>query len=135
MKRFLESLCLILLSAFLIIKIGGYYEDKAEEPTPDDEVVETPVEDETPVEVLTLMIYNYSEDEVIISIDFEEGMTWRDWMNSDYYDSRITAEEHPSGAWYIMKCDNYALKLSGYYGSCEDRNIINPELTYVVQNN
>ena len=135
MKKFFETLCCILLTLVLLIVVGNYFENK-EEPKEDDPVVETPVEDETPSpEVLTLMIYNYSEDEVIISIDFEEGMTWRDWMNSEYYDSRITAEEHPSGAWSTMKCDNFAILISGESGSCEDGSIIHPELTYVVQNN
>lgn len=73
MKRFLESLCLILLSAFLIIKIGGYYEDKAEEPTPDDEVVETPVESEYETASIHINGIGY-----YVKFLYNPGMTWEE---------------------------------------------------------
>ena len=99
MKKLLENVILLLITAILVLGIYNYIksieEPKEEDPIvdvlPDDEEpgenetpgtdVEPGEDEETSVELLTFSVFYCDE---LKSFSFEEGMTWEDFINSDY---------------------------------------------------
>ena len=126
MRRFLESLCLILFIALLAIQVGSYFENKADEPKEEDPIVETPVEDESP-EVLTLIIENGDND---ITIEYEDGMTWLEWATSSYYNDilEVIIEADTDGVYY----GDYSLCINdGHDTGVTANDLINSSLDYM----
>ena len=97
MKKLLENVILLLITAILVLGIYNYVKS-IEEPKEEDPIVdvlpddEQPGENETPgtdVEpgedenISTIVIYG-SDSSRDLTIQYEEGMTWGDWLNSKY---------------------------------------------------
>lgn len=78
--RFLENLCLLLVTALIVL--GGYNYIKSQEKSKE----ETPIVDVVPgdEDTLKLDIYDNTGESVVHTIEYEEGMTWAEWLESDY---------------------------------------------------
>lgn len=89
MKKLFESLFYLFLAALCVVGIGlgiEHINDK------EDEVTETPATEEVDLQSVELVNneLNYS-----ITINYVDGMTWTDWINSDYntFDGKIELDQ------------------------------------------
>ena len=73
-KKLYIFLMFVVVAVLTAFGISTWLEPETEEP-----VVEE-------VEILSLTIVDISGMEDSITISFEKGMTWREWVNSDYND-------------------------------------------------
>ena len=94
MKKFAESLFYLCLAALLVVGIGLGIEQLNKD---DEDVTETPVTEEA-AEVLTIDGVEY---------DYEEGMTWAEWLESDYntFGEKFFADGDYSVLYYDSEVD------------------------------
>lgn len=105
--EFIEAAALIILTAACVIGVSKHLDSHKDEPKE-----ETPIVEEVP-EVLTLEIkVNGGE---AFTIEFEEGMTWGEWLESDYNNALFYAEGN-----FIYSKVNEALVLGYEYYNEED---------------
>lgn len=73
MKKFFETACTILLFAALLIMVGNYFENKAEEP-----VEETPV---TEKEIITVFFNTTGISSIsMMECQYYDGITWGEFI-------------------------------------------------------
>ena len=85
MIKFLQGIALILFAALCILGIQKYSSITNDvEKEPEDPVTEEVEDTEPEVKVLDLKIYLSSTTESSYTVQYEEGMTWNDWIASSY---------------------------------------------------
>ena len=83
MKKVILFVVILIGLAILGIGLYDYFESK--------EPAENPIVDETPaVEILWLSIPHTASAYDPIRIEYEEGMTWAEWCDSEYNDLSAT---------------------------------------------
>ena len=97
----IEAIALMLLTAVCVVGVINYAksleEEKLKEPIVEKPPVVEEKPEELPVEILTMDIQLHTSgfDYVVLyTIEFEKGMTWEEWINSDYNNTDIYLYEH-----------------------------------------
>ena len=105
--EFLEAAAIIVLTAVLVVGVINY-------------VKTTEHNDETPVvegaEILSLTIVDISGMEDSYTISFEKGMTWREWINSEYNDLGFELQEDGTLVANMQKVKSYLEILGPGFG-------------------
>ena len=88
MKKFAESLFYLCLVGLLVVGIGLGIEQLNKD---DEDVPETPVTEE--VEVLNLTIQDPDGVYNVVEIQYEDGMTWGEWLVSEYNNDLLNSSD------------------------------------------
>ena len=122
--EFLEAAALIILTGVIVVGVMKYVDTK-EEPKEEDPIVE---ENQGLEEVTLLEIKYYSDiadNNTFITLTFEEGMTWADWVESKYNTHGFSIDDY-----YIL--DNNSEPVMYYSDSVMPGEGISVDLTDVI---
>lgn len=84
--EFIEAAAIIVLTAVLVVGVINYAK------TNDEQKEETPIVEGA--EILTLTVTTMDEP---ITITYEKGMTWREWVASDYNNFGVYEQHYDDG--------------------------------------
>ena len=124
MKRFFEIIILLVLAAALGTGIYNLCKsnDKPKEETP-------------AVETLKLDIYDSEKVNILYTIEYEEGMTWGEWLESDYNSEEFYVYEssYAGGTMtdYIICVDDHSVRIDTL-GAVELENVIDNSNVHIL---
>ena len=107
-KKFIELIeaaALIILTAACVVGVMKHLDSHKDEPTEDTPIVEE-------VEILSLTIVDISGMEDSITISFEKGMTWREWVYSDYNELGLKLDDSEYYNCIVTFDGNYIYEMS-----------------------
>ena len=85
--EWIEAVSLIILTAACVIGVTKHLDSHKEEPKEDTPIVEElPNEEEPGEETPEILTFTVGSD----TYEYVDGMTWADWGNSEYYDSKLS---------------------------------------------
>ena len=126
--KLIENLLLLLFTALLVLGVYNYIESqpKPEEDNPVVDVLPDDGEQEEPVETLQLTIYgDFDCTEEAFTIEFVEGMTWGEWVNSKYNTHGCTVDGSGRITYGSQTIENVA-------NGCGDDLVIDATANYFV---
>ena len=111
MKKILENAVLLVIAAALFLGVYSYIK-ASDDPIEDDEIVDVETDGAGEVELLELTIDCSFTGTADITIQYEEGMTWEEWINSEYntFGFSLTDYQYNSEMVKIVRLNEYYLR-------------------------
>ena len=113
MNKVIKGILLLLMTVVLALGLHNLFApDKEANPKPEDNSVvdvlpgdEEQEQPEEPVETLQVDVRAaYNNYDIVLTIEFEEGMTWNEWVNSKYNTHGCKIESQ--GSWDAVIYDS-----------------------------